>query len=183
MDSITKLITDLLLKAKGAAGAYNPIYNSTIVSSNLSDTKLKEVLRHEAEHFAQFNHSTLSSSDQDQKLADSIVRKTTVHGANPTLFPEDRRWMDTLNTAAPSGTNPLTEDFGYSSKSLPREVPAYVAGSNQDRWPPLGWDKLSDDEKLWLIKNLEGRYTDQDALSNKPITNRVKNLWNVFTGG
>lgn len=155
------IVDEAFLKMSGAGGSYDPIRDRVIISDANEAMSIparkavdedgwnggQNAIAHELEHRRQFNYPGDYSSAEAKRIAKGI----------------DEKFGGSVSKA------------GYSDANLPLEVPAFLKGSNasegskglrqaSSHHPVNG--KLSDEEKLWLLKNENKWQTDQDFLEN-----------------
>lgn len=146
---ISGAILKLLGGGKGAGGAYFPLANRVVAGPDVEEDGYipftgQNVITHELEHKRQFNEPGDYTSERVLKmLENSAIGKALLAK-------------------------------GYSRKELGYEAMAHMAGANasekdfrtQAQWPHPAWSGLSDEQKLWYLKNAEGASTNQDYLAN-----------------
>jgi hypothetical protein len=135
----------------GAGGFYHPITNSTVVYAG-SENDDRNTLYHELEHKRQYAQPGDLRSKIAIQMAQSIAEKLSM--GHPDIY------------------------RGTGSRA-PLEALAILVGEGAEnrQWPPPGWGKLSNEEKLWVEKNYNGAMTDQNYLANpSPTKQRLKNI-------
>lgn len=144
---------DIFLRLKRADGAYLPMTNKIYLNSSLDPRDRQFVMAHEATHKNQFNSSGEIFTPQG--------RKTT---------------FDILNTFHPEAKKQLN-DSGYSDREVPAEGLANIFANHFNGMESLegskDFNQLTDDQKLFLLRQRDGNLTDQNDYS---IIDRIKNM-------
>lgn len=190
-------LSDLFLDQIGAAGAYNPFFNSTFLPDPPTREGTISSLYDQMEQGNWVTNRHMWNPEHREaiiKRAESDFRDTKAHeNEHKRQFNLPGSYFSKEDRAVWRGSPHWKEkkNSGYSDLDVPIEILAGMVGGSsgetgsEGNWPPYNWNKLSDEQKLWILKNREGHLTDQTYLekpTNTSALQRAKHLGRGLVG-
>lgn len=131
-------------RMKMSGNWYNPADDSVVVQKTGPQSMRNSLQMHESEHQRQFKTPNQLFNPESEQIARRISNTLRDNGANISYY----------------------ENQGYAGYDIPFELLAELAETNKNSWPPRGFSKLSDEDKLWLIRQREAYLTHQPYLQD-----------------